>query len=163
MTILARDIMQRDVHTVDANLSLAALEDALLRDRISGAPVLDHGELVGIVSRSDIVRTLSLDRSLAGVVSDFYRQILDVSGEPAASEWKRAQGVEQHLAERQVRDAMTPELITIAADATIQEVARLMLDRHVHRLLVTTGKRLLGLISTSDLVRLIADGRLREV
>lgn len=162
MVILARDIMERDVRTVDPGMSLATLEDTLLTHRISGAPVLDHGELVGIVSRSDIVRTLSLDRSLTGVVSDFYRQIVDVSGEPAAAEWKRRQGVEQHLAERHVRDAMTPELITIAPDATVHEVAGLMVDRHIHRLLVTTGKQLQGLISSTDLVQLIADGRLRE-
>ena len=163
MAILARHIMQRDVRTVDPDMSLAVLEDTLLRHRISGVPVLEHGEVVGIVSRSDIVRTLSLDRSLAGLVSDFYRQIADVSGEPAASEWKRAQGLEEHLAQRRVRDAMTPELITVSPDTPIQDVARLMLDRHVHRLLVTEGKRLLGLISSSDLVQVIADGRLREL
>jgi CBS domain-containing protein len=162
MAILARDIMERDVQTVDPDMSLATLEDTLLSHRISGAPVLEHGDLVGIVSRSDIVRTLSLDRSLTGVVSDFYRQIVDVSGEPAANEWKRTQGVEQHLAQRRVRDAMTPELITVAPDVKIAEVARLMVERHIHRLLVTSGKQLLGLISSTDLVQLIVDGRLRE-
>lgn len=162
MAILARDIMERNVRTVDPDMSLAVLEDALLRNRISGAPVVEHGELVGIVSRSDVVRTLSLDRSLAGVVSDFYRQIVDISGEPAANEWKRTQGMDAHLAQRTVRDAMTADLITVAPDASIQDVARLLLDRHIHRLLVTAGKQLLGLISSSDLVQLIADGRIRE-
>ncbi len=162
MAIVARDIMQREVRTVDADMSLADLEETLLRNRISGVPVVEQGTLVGIVSRSDIVRTLSLDRSLAGVVSDFYRQIADVSGGPAADEWKRAQGVEQHLAQQRVRDAMTHELIAVAPGASIQDVARLMVERHIHRLLVTEGKRLLGLISSSDLMQLIAQGRLRE-
>jgi CBS domain-containing protein len=162
MAILARDIMERDVRTVDPDMSLAALEDTLLQHRIGGAPVVEHGELIGIVSRSDIVRTLSLDRSLTGLVSDFYRQIVDFSGEPAANAWKRAQGVEEHLAKRQVRDAMTPELITVPPDATLAQVARLMVERHIHRLLVTTGKQLLGLISSTDLVQLIVDGRVRE-
>jgi CBS domain-containing protein len=162
MAILARDIMERQVRSVDADRSLAELEELLLRHRISGAPVLDRGVLVGIVSRSDIVRTLSLDRSLTGVVSDFYRQIAEVSGERAADAWKSAQGVDRHLAERRVRDAMTPELIAVRPDASLQQVAQLMIDRHIHRLLVTEDTQLLGLISTTDLIQLIAGGRLRE-
>ena len=163
MVIHARDIMQSDVKTVEAGMSLAALEDTLLRNRIGGAPVLEGGVLVGIVSRSDIVRTLSLDRALSGVVSDFYRSIADESGEPMADQWKQAQGVDKHLEQRTVRDAMTPELITVAADAPVQAVAQLMRERHIHRVLVTAGKQLLGLISSTDLIQLIADGRVREV
>ncbi len=162
MAIRARDIMETEVHAVDAGLSLAALEDTLLRHRISGAPVLDHGALVGIVSRSDIVRSLSLERALTGVVSDFYRQILDESGAAAAAEWKATQALPDHLAQRQVRDIMTPELITLDPDAPVRDVARVMLERHIHRVLITAGRRLVGLVSCTDLVRLLAEGRLRE-
>jgi CBS domain-containing protein len=161
MTIRAGDVMQTAVRTVDADLSLADLEDILLRHQISGAPVLEHGVLVGIISRSDIVRALTLERALTGVVSDFYRQISDESGEPTATAWHSAQGVEDHLTGRRVRDAMTPELITVEPGTPISTVARLMLGRHIHRVLVTDGQRLLGLISSSDLIRLIADARLR--
>ena len=160
MAIVAADIMERDVRTIDADVSLAVVEETLIRERISGAPVVHQGQLVGIISRSDVVRSLNLERSLAGLVSDFYRQIAGVSGEPAAARWKRQQAVEQHLADRRARDAMTPELITVSADAPVREVARLMVERHIHRLLVTQDRTLLGLISSSDLVRLIADGRL---
>lgn len=162
MTIRASDIMESNVRTVDAGMSLAVLEDVFLQQRIGGAPVVERGELVGIVSRSDIVRTLSLDRALTGVVSDFYRQIADESGEGAASQWRDAQGVEEHLAQRRVRDAMTPEIIAVSPDTPVREVARVMLERHIHRVLVTAGKQLVGLISTINLVRLIVDGHLHE-
>jgi len=162
MALCARDLMQTEVKTVDASMSLAMLEEVLLRNRVGGAPVVDGGHVVGIVSRSDIVRMATLDRSLAGVVSDFYQQITDFSGEPAAQQWKREQHVEEHLADRQVRDAMTPELITVSPATPIHEVARLLVERHIHRVLVTESKRLVGLISSSDLVRAIADGRLSE-
>ena len=79
-----------------------------------------------------------------------------------ADEWKRAQGVAQHLAQRRVRDAMTHELIAVPPTASLQEIARLMVARHIHRLLVTEGPKLLGLISSSDLMQMIAQGRLRE-
>jgi CBS domain-containing protein len=162
MALLARDIMEREVKTVDADMTLATLEDTLLRSRISGAPVVDRGEVVGVVTRSDVVRTVSLDRSLSGVVSDFYRQIAEASGELAAAEWKRAQGADEHLARQHVRDAMTPEIIAVAPETPIQDVARIMVNRHVHRLLVLSGKQLIGLISASDIMMLVADGRLRQ-
>jgi len=161
MTIQARDIMEPEVHTVDADLSLALLEDFLLRHRISGTPVVEHGRLVGVVSRSDIVRTQSLDRALAGIVSEFYRSIAEESGENVASQWAQSQDVSAHLARRKIRDAMTPELIAVRPDASIQEIACVMRDRHIHRVLVTDGDALLGIVTSSTLVQLIADGRVR--
>ena len=41
--------------------------------------------------------------------------------------------------------------------------ARLLVTRHIHRVLVTEGETVRGVISTLDLVRLVAEDRLREV
>jgi CBS domain-containing protein len=54
---------------------------------------------------------------------------------------------------------MIRNLITVRPDAKLEEIARVMRDRRVHRLLVTEGEELLGLISSLDLVGLFADGR----
>ena len=51
-----RDIMTTEVFTVSPGLSLVDLELELGAQRVSGAPVVEHGKLVGIVSRSDIDR-----------------------------------------------------------------------------------------------------------
>lgn len=48
------------------------------------------------------------------------------------------------------------------SDRPVREVAQMMVARGVHRLLVTEERRLLGLLTTIDLVRAIADGRLTE-
>ncbi len=57
---------------------------------------------------------------------------------------------------------MTRELIAVASDQPVREVAQTMVSRGVHRVLVTAGRRLLGIVTTLDLVRAIADGRLSE-
>jgi CBS domain-containing protein len=54
----ARDIMTRDVATVAPDTPLAAIATLLERRRIKRVPVLDEGQLVGIVSRSDLVHAL---------------------------------------------------------------------------------------------------------
>ena len=70
MTILARDIMQRHVVTVTPETTLAELADLLVGKRIGAVPVVQSGAVVGVVSRSDFARTVSLERSLAGLVAD---------------------------------------------------------------------------------------------
>jgi CBS domain-containing protein len=153
----AGDIMERDVLAVSPEMTLAALEDFLISNRISGAPVIEDGALVGIVSRSDVVRSLSLERSLSGLIADGLAS--PEEGEPPVRlpEYLRAQ-----LAARTVRDAMVADPVTVSAGTPIAEVARLLGTRHIHRLLVVEGKAVRGVISTLDLVRLIAEGRLGQ-
>src|SRR5438046_6513420 len=67
MPLLARDVMHAPVLSVSSDMPVAELGDFLIAHRIGGVPVVDRGALVGIVSRSDIVRVAALDRSLAGM------------------------------------------------------------------------------------------------
>lgn len=157
--IRAADVMQTAVVTVSPDLSLAALEDLLLAHRIGGAPVVERGKLVGVVSRSDVVRALSLERSLAGLIGEALRgsefspgeEDAAVSLPPALAEGLRA---------RTVRDAMATDPITVSPDTTIAEVAKILIDRHVHRVLVTANGALLGVLTSLDIARLVADRRL---
>jgi len=63
--------MKRDVHTVASDVTLPDLEKAFVDRKVGGFPVLDKGRLVGIVSRSDIVRQLVLEHSVAEI-PDYY-------------------------------------------------------------------------------------------
>jgi CBS domain-containing protein len=150
MSLTAADIMERTVVTVPPDLRLAELEDLLLSRRIGGVPVVEKGTLVGIVSRSDVVRSLSLGRSLAGIVA-----------EGLGSSAPESALVEQ-LRARTVRDAMVADVVTVTPDTPIRDVARVLVERHLHRVPVAAGGKLLGVISSLDLVRVIAEGRVGE-
>lgn len=143
MPILARDIMKTELVAVTPDTSLARLEDTLVGRQIGGAPVIENGRLVGIVSRSDIVRYFSIQRSMA-----------ELLGKTRASESARKHEAEPHLT---VRAIMAETLVTVPPEAPVEQVARLMVERHVHRILVTEGDRVVGLISALDLARLIAE------
>ena len=58
------------------------------------------------------------------------------------------------------QDIMTPHPLTIDPDADVREAAREMLYAEVHRLFVVQHGRLIGVISTSDIVRAVATGKL---
>lgn len=160
MALRARDIMQPHIVAVPPNMPLSELADLLISRRITGAPVLEAGVLVGVVSRSDFVRCLSLDRSLAGLIAEGLEQDEFAPAELAPKPTRSVSPAE--IAGRFVRDIMVTEPLTVTPDTPITEVAALLVSQHRHRIVVTEGRTVRGIISTMDLVRLIAEERVRE-
>ncbi|MGB6853036.1 MAG: CBS domain-containing protein [Thermoanaerobaculia bacterium] len=58
---------------------------------------------------------------------------------------------------RVVAELMTPDIQAVPEEATVSEVASLMLDDHLHRVLVIRDEQPVGIISTSDLLGLLVD------
>ena len=152
---LAKDIMNPDVIMVRDDLAISELTEVLVENEISGAPVQDaDGQLVGVVSLADIARShpdrsdLDFDRSHP----DFYLGGLRDDFDPEEIRQLRIEGDE-----RLVRDVMTRKLYSIPEDAPVREIASMMVNGHLHRVLVTRDSDVTGIISTLDLVRLLAE------
>ena len=150
--------MQPDPRTVSPDTPLVELARLFLEDRVSGYPVVEGERLVGIVSRSDLVRQLSVEQSVAENVSDFYRDV-GAFEDPPGSFAAIARQVGARLGSLRVEDAMIRSVVRVESDAPLAEVARRMLERGIHRLPVVEGERLVGILSSLDLVRLFAEGR----
>lgn len=160
MPTVARDVMTRNVVTVTPATSLVELERLLISRRIGGTPVKEQHRLVGMVSRSDIIRVLSYEQSLAEVQSGAFRNELGITDRRAL------ELISGHVGERmqtlKVRDAMTPVRAQVGPDAPLQEIADLMVKGRVHRVLVMEDQILRGIVARSDLIMLVASGQLRE-
>ena len=154
----ARDIMQVQVVTVNPSLPLADFEVMLEREGVSGTPVIDNAGLCGVVSRTDLIRTLADAVGSAEATLAYYQEV----GGAAPSPTSAGRMASDQVATKVVRDIMTTELLAVSGDQPVREVAQMMVNRGVHRLLVTEGRRLLGLVTTLDLVRAIADGKFNE-
>ena len=163
MTIRVRDVMQTKLQTVGPKMTVRELEGALIAHHVSGFPVVEDGRLVGVVTRSDIVRTLVVEHTFDDQVSDYYAFLARPSASDAAEAViEMGARVGARIEGMSVADVMVTNVITAAPDESIEEVAWLMVDKGIHRLPVTQAGALVGMITSLDLAGLIADGRLRE-
>jgi CBS domain-containing protein len=155
--IPAQQIMTRSLICATPDQDLNEAEALLIEHRISGLPVVDDGKLVGILSRSDLARVQVLMDSLDGQVTDQFEWTEQADGfqHPHASEFR---GFRQMLADLKVKDAMRDGVITCPPDATVGQLAATMVRQHIHRIIVVEEDRPVGVVSSLDLARLLADG-----
>jgi len=159
--ITASEVMQTDVRSVSSKMTVVDLEDVLVRLGIGGAPVVDDGKLVGVVSRSDIVRHLAGDFAAESIDTEYYWDMGGPTTPRDRGRSARADGgaVESALANLHVADLMIEDIISVAPESPVSLVAGLMVRRHIHRVLVVDGDKLQGVVTTMDLTRLFVDGR----
>ena len=146
--------MSQNVLSVRVDWTLRELAEFLIDKNISGAPVVDEAhELVGVVSETDIVRNGSEDFGdmLRSNPHELY--IHGWESRLASSDLTSFRVEEER--EHFVRDIMSTTVISVNESATIQDVADTMTRSRVHRLLVTSKGKLVGVITAMDMVGLI--------
>ena len=161
MDISASDVMRRKVLTVHPEMTLPELEKYLLAKEVSGAPVVENDNLVGTISRSDVVRQLCSERELAERTSDFFWDESGFHEVPLENLQQVADRVGERIEELTVRDVMIQVPLVVSPHQPIREVAQKLTDHRIHRVPVTDDGKLVGIITTLDLVRLIAEGRMQ--
>jgi CBS domain-containing protein len=153
--VAAKQVMNADVITVRDDMTVQEVAAFLIENQISGAPVEDgEGRLVGVVSYADIARAAADPNALEPPPAEpeFFTRGWEEA--PFSNEEMRGVHVSTELT---VADIMTPRLHSVHEDATVSEAARLMLDAHIHRLLVTNGHKVAGILTTFDLLRLLVE------
>lgn len=155
MTLQARDIMTNTLFCVPPEMPLIEMDQALSARAISGAPVVDNGELIGIVTRTDISRKFSSNFANEAGQASYYWHSDGTLAELFIGA-HTDQSVIESLEGCTVRDIMTNRVISVAPDDSIVNVARLMAGHKIHRILVVERGQPVGLITSLDLVGVIA-------
>jgi len=153
--LVARDVMNSEVLTVREDMSVEEVASLLKENEISGAPVEDEqGRLVGVVSVTDIALAsaeggrLFADRSSPAFFVHGWEDKVE------AEELKGLHVENDHLP---IREVMTPAIYSVPEDMPVSKVAETMIDSHIHRLLVTRGEQVVGIITSSDLLGLLVE------
>ncbi len=151
--LTAADVMTRDVRTVPLDWSVDRLSRFLTDNAISGAPVVDEsGRLTGVVTLTDIVRqTGSGLLDLAQRDDGFYQGLLD---RELSDEEQRAfhEAVDDGVL---ISDIMTPVVYSVTPETPMTEMVDAMVRGHIHRVLVTQDRQVVGIVTVLDLLRII--------
>ena len=149
-------IMQRDVLSVREDWPLHSLAEFLTNKQISGAPVTSEtGDLVGVVSLTDIVRHSSMPESQSQQQYDTHEYYLHTLELQVAQEEATTYHAEDESTTR-VRDIMTPMIFEVHENASIEEAADTMIKGRIHRLFVTGSNGLVGIVTALDMLKMLS-------
>ena len=142
----AKDIMTSEIISVSPDTDIANAARILLENRINGLPVVDEsGRLVGILCQSDLVaqqKTIPLP-SVYTLLESYI---------PLTST-KRIDKEVEKIAALTVKQAMTPNPVTVEPETEIEDIAQLMVDNKYHTLPVMEGNKLVGIVGKEDVLK----------
>lgn len=145
--IRATDVMTRDVLCLNEALDLHECEKLLLEKGISGAPVVDdEGRLIGVLSKTDLVTHHFTAGEEEGADEDSLQR-----------EAVAGSHVFEYSSPR-ARDLMSPVPCTAPEHCSLRALAAIMVQRGVHRVVITRHWRVVGIVSTMDILKAIATG-----
>jgi CBS domain-containing protein len=163
------EVMQREVVTVTPETPVRTLLKLLVTAQISGVPVVsDDGEIVGVVSTTDLVRLGAGEKELNAAELVWEPLILpneELDDDFAATFFMDSesfryptQGQTEALPEGvfdgfTVSDIMTPAVFTVKSTDSVQEVASFLLQGRIHRALVVDRDQLQGIVTAFDLLK----------
>ncbi|MFW6377774.1 MAG: CBS domain-containing protein [Bacillota bacterium] len=141
----AKDIMTKEVITVDPETSVEEAAELMSQYNVSGLPVLDNGKLVGIVTEKDLIVK---DKKL-----HFPEYINLIGGIIYLESYKKFQEEFKKYIAVKVKDLMTKNLETISPDTPESEIAEIMSKEEVNRVPVLAGDELVGIVTRGDLIK----------
>ena len=120
--------MTRGVKTVTRDLDMHALSEMFEQDDFNAYPVDDEGQVVGIITKFDILKCFAF------VPSQMLPRYHD-------------------LMRRKVGDVMTPEFIYVSPDTRLTRVLQIMVEHRIRSIIVLDGtQNLVGIIAREDVI-----------
>ena len=142
----ASDVMSRSVVTVRPETDLAEAVKLLAEHDVSALPVIDaENNLVGILSEADLIRRVEIG-------TEKHRSWWLEAATGAATlarEYAKSHG-------EKVAEIMTPDVVSVAEDAPLSEIAALLERKRIKRVPVVKDGKLVGIVSRSNLIQALA-------
>jgi CBS-domain-containing membrane protein len=147
----AADLMTRSVVLVPKEMSLPGAARLLGQAEVSGAPVVDdEGRCIGVISAGDFLQHAKQEQHSPRICCTSVRA------------WQILEGAD--LPNERVADLMTKDPVTVPPSTEIGELARMMTDAHIHRIIVVDEQqRPIGVVSSTDILATVAEAAVRPL
>lgn len=132
--IRAKDMMSDEVITVKKDDSLAEVAELMIKKRISGFPVLENGEIIGIITSNDLFLVMDMIKT-----GELLQNDDTDSSQPS------------------VNFAMSTDIVTVNPETNLGEIISLMKYRNIHTLPVMSQNKLVGVIGRRDIFKSFYD------
>lgn len=147
-----RDVMAKDPITLKPDATLREAAITLADESVGGCPVVDPaGKIVGMLSEVDILETLKTQhkelRMLMPPEITFGISFVEIIKE------REAIAAFKDVETRQVQDIMTKDVHAVSPEDDVEKAIRLMVEHKIHRIPVTEGNRLVGIVTRGDVLR----------
>lgn len=149
-----KDIMNPDVVFCKPEDSVRDTAKILKEHNVSGAPVIEDGKLVGIVSEADLLKLLVLPEH-GGLWLPSPFEVIEVPIRELLS-WEETKSMLSDVGSKQVGEMMKKEVYTISPEASVEEASELMIRHRINRLPVVEEGRVVGIVTRGDIIQGIA-------
>lgn len=147
-----KDLMSKEVLTVEAEENIDEAGKKLREYKISGAPVVEEGKVVGVLSEEDLLKALEEKEISFFTILPSPFEIIEL---PIRVRLGLDEAIKRarEVAEMKVRDVMSKGAVTISPEENISEAARVIRERNINRLPVVEEGELVGIITRADLLQ----------
>lgn len=149
-----KDVMNPDVVFCKPDDTVREAAKILKDNNISGAPVLDDGQLAGIVSEGDLLELLVVpEKGDLWLPSPF--EVIEVPIRELLS-WEETKKMLSDVGSTKVEEIMTKDVHTISSEASVEEASELMVRRRINRLPVMENDQVVGIVTRGDIIKGLA-------
>ncbi len=144
----AKDIMTTKVITISKDTTIGELSRILLKNKISGLPVVDdEGKLIGMVTDADII-TEDMEP-----MSPIYFDPLIISYAFIENFEKYQKDAKEYL-ETKVEEIMAKRVKSVKKETPVSEIARIMVKDKINRIPVIDEKnKVIGIVARADIIK----------
>ncbi|MFQ6063717.1 MAG: CBS domain-containing protein [Methanosarcinales archaeon] len=147
---IAKDIMTSPVITVRPDSSIKDVAELLLKNKISGVPVVDEeNKVVGIVTEFDLLYKVKVEHPLTfkEMLASFFH--IGLTHKEKISK----------ISAKKVGEIMTKPVITVSKTTSIFQISALFTEKNINRVpVVDAENKLIGIVTRADIVKALGGG-----
>ena len=143
----AKDVMTSPVISVGAHTTVHAIVTLLVERRISGVPVVEGDEVIGVVDEADLLHRYEIGTDGWLAYRSWWQRL--TGADPAPAAYVKSHG-------GHARDVMNREVALVAEDTPVAQIASIFEARQFRRVPVLRDRRVVGIVTRADLVRALA-------
>jgi CBS domain-containing protein len=154
-----RDFMNKQVFFVKPEFSIFDVARVFAKNDISGAPVVDKGKVVGVVSVSDLTKFMSIKLADAEIIADApgSLSLLLLNFARFSKDYIGFKKEMDRISKTKIKNIMSKNVVCVTPETNLFEAANIMDKKDVNRLPVVDKGKLIGIISRADILKALVE------